>query len=189
MSRKDLRRHPLIFNQMNKDRERLGVNDLLANLMGWSLVSRIREESPDFVIENDITGQRVGVEVADYYPNRSRKGNALVRIPGKDAEETRKNKLRYFTETALGHSRFVPKLDIEDFYSSLIADKEEKLKLYKINEPECQEFWLLVMLDFYDNILYENASVIVSSFDRIFVWEEPHTIFELATCLNLSNKK
>ena len=82
---------------MDRNKEREGIDDLINHLDGWSLARC--GESPDFIIENDSTHCLVGVEVTEYYPNRTPKGVALVRIPGKDKTETRRNNLRFFEET------------------------------------------------------------------------------------------
>lgn len=163
---------------MDKDKELTGVNDLLRHLGGWSIV--IQRESPDFVLENNSSKERVGIEVTEYYPNRTKKGCALVRIKGKDSEESNSNKYRFFEKTELGYSRLVPSIDVDDFQSKCITEKEKKLPLYRTNVSNCKEFWLLVMLSFYDNIVYENISSISTTFNRVFLWEEPDAIHELA---------
>jgi hypothetical protein len=161
---------------MDKKKERIGIDDLINHLNGWSLTKC--GESPDFIIRNDSTHCLAGVEVTDYYPNRTQKGVALVKIPGKDKAETRRNKLRFFEKTEFGYARFAPRLRIEDFMKSCIEKKEGKLGLYRKNAPNCNEFWLLIMLDHNDNVLYEDAPSISSAFDRIFIWEEPHSVSE-----------
>ena len=162
---------------MDKKKEHLVISDLLRYLGNWSIVSS--DESPDFVIENFFTKAHVGVEVTEYFPHRTLKGTALVKIPGKDEAETRANRLRYFEKTDFGYARFAPRLNVDDLYSSRVAVKERKLARYKALAPDCQEFWLLVMLNFDDDVVYENIPSITTTFDRIFVWEEPHTVNEL----------
>ena len=163
---------------MDKDREKTGIEDLLSYLKGYSLVAS--GESPDFIIKNDLTNEKKAVEVIDYYPNRTSKGKALVKIPGRDEVETRRNRLRFFDKDHLGHLRYVPKMDYEDFIINCIKKKERKLEFYRQNAPDCDCFWLLVMLDFYDEIIYEDSPPIATLFDRIFIWEWPHDISELA---------
>lgn len=162
---------------MDKDRELTGVTDLLKHLDGWSIV--IQGESPDFVLENYSSKERVGVEVTEYYPNRTKKGCAIVRIKGKDSEESDSNKYRFFEKTELGYSRLVPSIDVDDFQSKCLTEKEKKLPLYRTNACNCKEFWLLVMLSFYDNIVYENISSISTLFDKVYIWEEPGRVYSM----------
>ncbi len=162
---------------MDKDRELIGVNDLLKHLDGWSII--IQGESPDFVLENNLSKEKVGIEVTEYYPNRTKTGRALVRIKGKDSEESNSNKFRFFEKTELGYSRLVPSIDVDDFQSKCLNEKEKKLTLYKTNAFSCKEFWLLVMLCFYDNIVYENISSVSTLFDKVYIWEEPGKVYSM----------
>lgn len=80
----------------------------------------------------------------------------------------------------LGHLRFVPHIDLNDFCSNRLADKERKLKQYRGNHPECKSFYLLVGLSFYDNVIFEDIESIPSAFDRLFFCEESGEIHEVA---------
>ncbi|MCR5714762.1 MAG: hypothetical protein K6F98_07550 [Bacteroidales bacterium] len=164
---------------MNKKRERTGLKDLLKHLKDWSIV---REgESPDFVIEHVITKEHVGIEITDYYPHRTPDGKASIKIKGKNQEDTLKNRYQFFEKTELGYSRFDPRLDLDDLIKSRIEKKDKKLKAYKKNAPDCKEFWILIMLNFYDSVQYKDILPIRTLFDKIFFWEEPDDISEIPT--------
>ena len=35
------------------------------------------------------------------------------------------------------------------------------------------------MIDHYDNVVYEDAPVLSTAFEKVFIWEEPHYVCEL----------
>ena len=162
---------------MDIETERRGIEDLLKTLEGWILVEV--QESPDFIIKNINTGECVGVEVTEYYPHRNGKNQALVRKKGKSEDENEGIKHQLFEKTDYGYSRFVPDLDMDDFLASRLRPKEKKLFDYKAKHKECKEFWLLVLLNFYDNISSKEAPSIPTQYDRVFFWSEPNTVQEM----------
>lgn len=164
---------------MNKAKELEYLHYLLSYLKDWELVSC--SESPDFIIRDSRTHELIGVEVTEYYPTRVGKNGQASVLCGKSVVEREKNRLQLFEESELGHSRFVPHIDLDDFRSNCVAVKEGKLKQYQDNHPECGSFFLLIGLNFYDNVIFEDIVSIPSAFDRIFFCEEPGKIHEIAT--------
>lgn len=164
---------------MNKAKELEYLHHLLGYLKDWVLVSC--SESPDFIIRDSRTNQLVGVEVTEYYPTCVGKNGQASVLCGKGEAERKKNRLQLFEEFELGYSRFVPHIDLDDFRSNCVAVKEGKLMQYQDNHPECGSFFLLIGLNFYDNVIFEDIVSIPSTFDRIYFCEERGKIHEIAT--------
>lgn len=162
---------------MDKTNEKEYLDCLLRHLPEYEYVQE--SESPDFIIKSRETQSLIGVEVTKYFPHRDSSDRAIVLKPGKDDEEGRNNRLDYFKKTDFGHMRFVPRIDAEDFYNKVISTKGRKLStLYKKGNNPYKEYWLLVVLSFYDNVVFEEFGV-STEFDRLFFFEEPDIIFEM----------
>lgn len=159
---------------MNKIKERERLNDLLNFSPDYELVKS--GESPDFIIKNKNTGELIGVELTEYYPHRNRKGALIPSLRGKFGNTEIRNRFRSKIGLSINEIRVSPEIDIKDFYSNCIEIKENKLDMYKQLHPECEEFWLLVLIDFHDNIMYERMKEFKCKFQRLYVWEEPHEI-------------
>ena len=164
---------------MNKAKELEYLDYLLSYLNDWELVSCI--ESPDFIIKDKRTNELVGVEVTEYYPTRVGKNSQASVLCGKSETEKEKNRLQLFEDFELSHLRFVPHINLNDFCSSCLTNKERKLKQYQVNHSECMSFYLLVGLSFYDNVIFEDIVSIPSAFDKLFFYEEPGKICEIET--------
>lgn len=66
-----------------------------------------------------------------------------------------------------------------DLYKACIGLKELKLENYRSNVV-CDEYWLLIVIDFYDSVVYNWQDLsIKSNFDKVFLWEEPDDITEI----------
>lgn len=153
---------------MDRLLEYYSIQRLLNNLDGYSFFAKT--ESPDFVIKEIMSGKRIGVEITEYYPHRFRK-KAVVKIVDKDFDVTRRNRRLFL-------GSFCPYLDCDDFYNNCVCKKEDKIELYRKKHPECEDFWLVVLINFRDSLVYENVSVFSWVFSRIFVLEEPDKFFE-----------
>lgn len=156
-----------------KEHEKRGIDCLLKQFPDYQIIDDDRE-SPDFLIGNSMV--KIGVEVTDYFPHHNRKGGVVFQY---DKNSAGINKHRLFTETELGFFRFVPEIKIDDLCSFSISKKEQKLVKYREN-VQCDEFWLLVMLNFYDNVSYGWQDLsIKTTFDKVFLWEELDDITEI----------
>ncbi len=158
---------------IKKEFEKKVVDDLLLRFPQYKFIDTNRE-SPDFVIGN--SNIKIGIEVTSYYPHRNKRGGIVNQLSKVDHKQ---QKHKYFSKTELGYERIVPSIDIADLYKASISMKELKLESYR-NNVVCDEYWLLIMLDFYDNVAYGWQELsIKTSFDKVFLWEEPDDITEI----------
>lgn len=134
-------------------------------------------ESPDFVICDTISGKKIGVEVTQYFPHRDKKSRAVIMI---------KNFLyKFFHKTDFGHFRFVPSIDWKDFGQSCLSSKLKKLDKYSQLHPECVEFWLLVVLNRFDDVNIETVKLngirmsYNKNFHRLFIIDGSNELHEI----------
>lgn len=158
---------------MKKEFERKVVNYLLKQFPDYFFLDDNRE-SPDFVIGN--FSIKIGVEVTTYYPHRNSKGGIVNQLSKFDHKQ---QKHKYFYKTAFGYEHGCPVIDMADLYKACIGPKELKLENYCSNVV-CDEYWLLIVIDFYDSVAYNWQDLsIKSNFDKVFLWEEPDDITEI----------
>ena len=133
--------------------------DFMKNFMDWECISDNNQESPDYIIENRKTGEVVGVEITTYYPHINKKKQAII--------FKENDKYKYFDKTETINIRIVPNINQNDLETNTIREKEKKIDLYR--KKDIDEIWLLISLDFYDDVDPIFKHPIKTKFNKIFI--------------------
>lgn len=159
---------------MDKKEEERDVSAFLMKNPEYEIFERC--ESPDFIIRHIETGDLIGIEHTKYYPHRDENECAIV-LKGRTIEEKEACRHSLFERFDLGYIRFAQPLDIADFLSKVIVSKEAKLVRYQQLHPECKEFWLIIKMDFFDDVVLSNVNI-NTKYDRVFFFQESGRITE-----------
>jgi len=160
---------------MDKKAEEKDISIFLKKHLEYEIIEI--GERPDFILRNNNTGDLIGVEHTEYFPHRDNNGRAIV-LKGRTMDEKEKSRFSLFEEFDLGYIRFADYFDVRDFSSKVVVTKEVKLEQYQHLHPECKEFWLMVKLSFFDDVVL-SKDMIDTKFNHVFLIQEPEKITEI----------